>query len=487
MKAQLRWILLPIPMLCLLIFNSTLVSAQFECPPGKEWSRQTAACEQVDCPPDAGRTDTLECKCPEGTIEQFEEFTDPSTGNSYNLVRACVLPSERNPNNENSGDLSENEPSLQSSHSLDGIIHFLPDNLREPFRELSVLYRDAIPSSPIGRMDSSNNPWLSLISPGSTNNIFGEDQYACGAYQGLVLDWLERIKNSQDPGKRQLLDGFDFGPIQIAAGSHQAVVIFPSGTDWHLTGIVLDPWKEQRPEIYPLRGIGDQADWCEMFWLGLGCPAEGSVGNSLVPIGANTGHYPTTPNPNGSWQYFSGTTRRSPSTSNAENRKQVSVGSPVQVLLTAPDGRQVGILPSGEFVNDFGTSLEAHMLIAPDNTYETSFNLPDGQYRLEFNGTGSGSVHVLTRHDHSVIEQFKTILVDSGDRLTLDWQENTPVLRDQTGNVVDYSVWNKPGFDNSLILILMIGALAFACLVGITIVFVTGFFLLRRRKTKLIS
>jgi hypothetical protein len=487
MKIQLKLFLVPFFILFLLIFNTTFVSAQYECPPGMEWSRQTVACEQTVCPPEAGRTYTLECKCPEGTTAEYEELTDPSTGNPYNLVQACVLPSENVPIDENTDGLSEDTPSLQASNSLDTIVHFLPEHLREPFRELAILYREEIPSSPTGRQDSDDNPWLYLFSPGSVNNIFGENEYACGAYQGDVLDWLEKIKNSADPQTRQLLDGFEFGPIQIAEGGHQAVVLFPTGTDWRLTGIVLDPWKEQRPEIYALRGVGDQKDWCEMFWLGLGCPPEGSVGNIIVSIDANTGRYPTTPNPDGSWRYPGDTGRQPATSSTASARKHISVGSPVQVLLSDSYGRRAGLSPSGEFINDFGATIEAHMLMAPDGTYETSFSLPDGQYILEFMGTGSGDVHVLTRHDNSAMEQFQPVFVDPGDFLMLDWQESAPVLKDQQGNTVEYSVVQNGGGDASRLILVIIGALALACFAAMTFVLVLGIFIFKRKKAKPVS
>lgn len=38
-----------------------------DCPQGFYFSRETIACEQITCPAEAGRTYTLECKCPENT------------------------------------------------------------------------------------------------------------------------------------------------------------------------------------------------------------------------------------------------------------------------------------------------------------------------------------------------------------------------------------------------------------------------------------
>lgn len=486
MNNRLRLFLMPFFFLFLLMITTQYASAQYECPPGMEWSRQTVACEQSVCPPEAGRTYTLECKCPEGTTTEYEELIDPSTGNSYSLVTACVLPPEQVPDDGNTDGLSDDTPVLRASSSLDDIIHFLPEHLRESFRQLAVLYREEIPSSPTGRQDSSNNPWLYLLSPGAANNIFEDSAYACGSYQDRVLNWLEKIKNSPDAQTRQLMEGFDFGPIQIAAGGHQAVVLFPSGTDWRVTGIVFDPWKEQRPEIYSLRGLGDQQDWCQMFWLGLGCPPEGSIGNILVSIDANTGRYPTTPNPDGSWRY-PGDTGRGPAASTASARKHISVGSPVQVLLTDSYGSRIGLSSNGEFVNDFGAKVEAHMLVAPDGTYETSFSLPDGQYTLEITATGSGDVHVLTRHDQSAIEQFQPVPVEAGDLLRLDWHDGAPVLKDQHGNAVEYSVTQNSAGGGAPFMVLIIGVLALACLAAMTLMLALGFFVFKRKKVKPVS
>lgn len=45
--------------------------AEGDCPQGFYFSRDTIACEQITCPAEAGRTYTLECKCPEGTISIY--------------------------------------------------------------------------------------------------------------------------------------------------------------------------------------------------------------------------------------------------------------------------------------------------------------------------------------------------------------------------------------------------------------------------------
>lgn len=102
---------------------------------------------------------------------------------------------------------------------------------------------------------------------GFTNNVcsFFDKRFkdfACGGYQAKVLAFLDAIKWSKDPNERALLDKFDYGPIQAYYGGHQAVVIYPKGTNWLETGTVLDPWPTQSPTSCTTQ------EWAVRFGLG---------------------------------------------------------------------------------------------------------------------------------------------------------------------------------------------------------------------------
>jgi hypothetical protein len=56
------------------------------CTPGYQWSRDTVACEQANCPAGAGRTYTLECNCGEAWGKPTVTCRDPKTG----LATHCV-------------------------------------------------------------------------------------------------------------------------------------------------------------------------------------------------------------------------------------------------------------------------------------------------------------------------------------------------------------------------------------------------------------
>jgi hypothetical protein len=88
------------------------------------------------------------------------------------------------------------------------------------------------------------------------------DDYVCGAYQSKVLSWLDGLRFSSDPKVRALLDAYDYGPVQAYYGGHQAVVIYPKGTNWVDSGLVLDPWPTQSPKSYAV------AEWAQRFSQG---------------------------------------------------------------------------------------------------------------------------------------------------------------------------------------------------------------------------
>lgn len=118
-----------------------------------------------------------------------------------------------------------------------------------------------------------------IASSGNKNNIlsclpYGDkyDEFKCGGYQAKVLHLLDSLKFSDDPDERALLDEWDYGPIEALWGGHQAVVIYPKGTDWTDSGIVLDPWIDQEPKKYDIHQ-----------WAGIFSPE--SFGTSIIGYG----------------------------------------------------------------------------------------------------------------------------------------------------------------------------------------------------------
>ena len=102
---------------------------------------------------------------------------------------------------------------------------------------------------------------------GVTNNIVSVyssvmDKWTCGAYQSGVLDLLNNLRFDPNPCVADLMSDWDYGPIQAFYGGHQAVVIYPRGSDWMTSGIVLDPWIRQTAKAYSINS------WLSMMTVG---------------------------------------------------------------------------------------------------------------------------------------------------------------------------------------------------------------------------
>ncbi len=401
------------------------VQAAFECPEGFYWSRETVACEQTTCPPNSHRNYTLECICDTGY--------DKAAYAEIGLLASCTKGVNTNSagSTETTGStVSADQPSppqaapelRASNDDINPVLPFVPSERVTQFRELARRYREAIPIGAYGY--GVPEPYIKIFNPGQFNNlVFGANSTACGGYQDQVLKWLLGLYFSRDPADRALLDGFDFGPIQITKGAHQAVVFFPKGTDWRSNGIVFDPWVEQQPRLYTID------EWDGMFFLS----PNGSVGNILTPIDSNIGKFPTTPDASGQWEYDDVYSSKPRSARNRANGgRRVVVQSPVAVLVTSLDGSAFGLKADGSFVNDFGIEAEGTILLKTDGTYATSLNLPDDSYTATLTGTDSGDVHVFTSGDSQSLSLFEPVSIKENDQLTLTWAEtdDQPVLMD---------------------------------------------------------
>ena len=414
------------------VLSGQATRAAYECPEGFYWSRETVACEQTTCPANSHRNYTLECICDNET--DFENYTEIGLLGSCSAGKLNTNSVEATPTDNTTNiitDTTTDQPETiqpMADEELANVLPYIPTEQQAQFQELLQRYRDTIPKGVYGY--GVPEAYQYLFSPGQMNNLtYGANSTACGGYQDQVLKWLLSIYFNTSAEDRALLDGFDFGPIQITKGAHQAVVIFPKGTDWRSNGIVFDPWPQQTPRIYPID------EWDRMFLL---APA-GSTGNIITPIGSNTGKFPTTPSDDGTWEYddvYSAGPRLP--RNRATGGRRIAVRSPVAVIVVADGFKSVGVYDDGSFVNDFGSNIEGYVTEEADGTFQTDYNLPDGTYGIALTATGSGDVHVYAGIDDGEAIVFDTVTVSAGDELILGWEEAAvePLLFDNDAQEV---------------------------------------------------
>ncbi|MCX6071747.1 MAG: hypothetical protein NTU91_12975 [Chloroflexi bacterium] len=241
-------------------------------------------------------------------------------------------------------------------------------------KELQEKFVDEIPVGQVMTNPSLIQSALSAVfSPGSANNLTNGSDYACGDYQTRVIRWLDAIRTDPDPAVRAQLAGIDYGPVQAYRGGHQAVVVFPRGTDWRQSGTVLDPWPNQRPEVFTI----DQ--WNKRFTWGVGV---GEGGGQYPHMYGNPSHYAGTELPRARVHPI-----------------RIGVNSPVAVLVKAGDGRRLGMLEDGEFVNEI-EGADFYPTPRSDGEYQWYFGLPEGEYEVQLTGTDSGEMHVLVADEN---------------------------------------------------------------------------------------
>ncbi len=266
-----------------------------------------------------------------------------------------------------------------------------------------------------------------IVDSGKANNLLswhplkGEDfePYTCGGYQSTVLKVLDELKFSEDPKERSLLDDLDYGPIEVQGGSHHAVVIYPKGTDWGKTGIILDPWIKQRPEAYSIK------DWTNYFpdyW--------GPVGSSYYKES-----YPNYPTVGGSYKDPKGTGMKSGYPDKMMKKSGRAMGNcPLDLYLIDEAGRISGY--SGDGRKDEITEALVRRAPLSDGTYWTEMGYPaDGSCMLVMEGLDSGDATIfigfgMDGHDYRSIYQYK-IEVESGRVYELDLRtEGSPIISD---------------------------------------------------------
>jgi len=333
--------------------------------------------------------------------------------------------------------------------------------------ELFELYDLRFPESPYHKdLETGKVPeWCLALNAGSANNILSiaNEKYrghTCGGCQHKTLEFLHKIQ--ADPEECRLLNGYEFGPIEGSFGTHHAVVVYPKGTDWKETGVVLDPW----PTQMSLNSRYEINKWQEKFG-----------GYGLYPVRGSTiegyrGKYPTTKNP----EDWGGLNVRRISVE-IWNCTIGTLFCPADILITDNQGRRLGVLDDSSIVYEIPYSF---VLKVPDDEegYQWYFVLdPEASstYNLEVRGTDDGTFELLISNvKDDNIQYYGEHPIKKGEKAELMIDANNPgrhlSLPDGTHvepEILEFPEPPSDGFETSkivliaaIIAVIIIGALA---------------------------
>jgi hypothetical protein len=276
------------------------------------------------------------------------------------------------------------------------------------------------------------------------------DPYVCGGYQSKVLDFLERMR------KTNQLEGYDYGPIQSWDGYHQAVVVYPKGTDWSKTGVVLDPWINQKPENFTIQ------DWVKInsvevlpfVYVGIGI-GPSAIYEGKYPITGGNGYIneinpEKLPTEVAKWyqklprdQYDALQILRKKDESawanhlknlfiQRNNDKKVIADCPLNLYVTDASGHITGI-NKGKFHKEI-PDVSIMKFKLPDGTFWTELGYPnDKNYKVILESTGNGPAKVYTGFDMQDIKAKRSVYkysfqVEKGQQYLLSQNDkNSPI------------------------------------------------------------
>jgi hypothetical protein len=276
---------------------------------------------------------------------------------------------------------------------------------------------------------------LEMPTGGWFNNLifahFNNEIYTCGSYQNYVMDFLDGIRANPDSEVRSMLNGLDYGPIQTNGGGHGAVVVFPSGTDWHETGTVFDPWPTQKPQIYDI----------DTWFISLG-------------LYAYSGYYPEVSyGMENAYPHLSGKPPSYPAQTDLDrNRAEpvkniLVINSPVTVMLRLEDGRLVGVNPDGTAMNQMPVDVSFYTLPKNNGDHSWFFMLPDEVAEVFVYGQDQGLVHMALVSEDNIMA-FGSQEIQAGETFTFSIQQNTTLspLQFENGETVAPSSINRDVF-----------------------------------------
>jgi hypothetical protein len=317
---------------------------------------------------------------------------------------------------------------LQVSRRWEPKIEVSEEEIQNNLYELFSNYQQEIP---IGW----NINILEMPTGGWFNNFifahFNHEAYTCGSYQNYVMDFLDGIRTNPDPEVRGMLNGLDYGPIQTNGGGHVAVVVYPSGTDWQETGTVFDPWPTQQPQIYDI----------DTWFVSLGAYAY-------------SGYYPEVSyGMENAYPHLSGKPSSYPAQTDLDRHRAepvhqiLVINSPVTVLLTMADGRQAGVNPEGNAMNQMPVDISFYTLPKENGEHSWFFMLPDQVADVSVFGQQTGEVHMALVSENTIVG-FEAQSIQPGESLTFSIEPDASLseLRQENGDTVSATTIQKEDF-----------------------------------------
>ncbi len=289
------------------------------------------------------------------------------------------------------------------------------------------------------------------------------DPYTCGSFQSKITHMFDSLRWSNDATERKIISYFDYAPVSTNIPMHEAVMLYPKGTDWKETAYVLDPWLMNNHSAFPMNlwsgwGILGSPD-CSLrsdypacggqyfistdmtntlrpeeqkFYDNLPDDIKKQIDDSLSNIQKTVERYKANKEFELSKKHelFLINNKsyiiQSMMYSDRFNKVEVIVDCPVHVLITdLATGKRTGIDQNGNLVNEIPDLLPDLRLLG-DSELFSYFTLPkNGNYKVEMFGLEDGSANIYKSVPSSTNEfdiyEYSDISVSTDDSMNFEF------------------------------------------------------------------
>jgi hypothetical protein len=244
---------------------------------------------------------------------------------------------------------------------------------------------------------------------GGWNNIyFGEKEWNCAGCSKRTIDFLNDLRFlDRDP---RSMVGLHYAPLwrgfsngsKLLAGEHYAVAIWPDGEPMiEDATLILDTWPKQQPAVFTMKDFR----WFYGWWYAIGAACGVEPDTKQFDTGSRGG-FPS----HGGAVYWNRRWRKCPTAGGNSGEAAVEVGEPgdeppphrelprpmthilglcpIGLRVTSTCGDHLGLV-GGKIAGEIpGSQLFVHPKGRDDLFW--CLALPDGSYRIEVDGLGSG-------------------------------------------------------------------------------------------------
>lgn len=215
--------------------------------------------------------------------------------------------------------------------------------------------------------------------------------FTCGCYQLMTLEIWDRMRlNQYGMTTSWLMNGFDYGPIMVLWGGHQAAMIWPQNRAWYDTDWcrVFDAWIAQ----YPEGGEYSLGDWLK--GMGVVIPGVGWLFNLFLEPGSSNYNANKDYPPNSPGTYPNTINSGSDCAGERIPYATILLHCPVNVMVSNAAGQQVGVIPEtpegqNPYINEIENA-EFYPQRLPDGSMAYALRIPRQNMNIDVSGYADG-------------------------------------------------------------------------------------------------